>query len=394
MKVLVIHNFHRKGSSSGDDQVFKSETQLLENHGIDVIKYTSCNDEFDNSNILQKMISTFGMLWSFKRYFDVKNIIKKEKPDLVHIHTFFPLLSPSILYAAKRCGVKVVATLHDTRFICPCASSLRKGKLCNKCGDGKYLRMVKYACFKESKMQSFIVACIFKYHKIRKTFYKQIDRYICLNDNQINLLEQIGYDSNKIVKKYNFVPDNDVKPTKGGYEIPDRYVVFYGRIGEETGIRVLYELWNRISDIPLVVMGGGPLEDEFRNWAGKKNNVFYLGYTQHDECLKIVKNSEFVVFPSIWYEGCSMVEIETESLGVGLVATDLGFSSEAIENGINGYKIRLGDIDAFVEKINYLWNNPDECVKIGVAARKDYEIKYMPEQNYNLLIKIYKGVLN
>ena len=77
MKVLVIHNFHRKGSSSGDDQVFKSETQLLENHGIDVIKYTSCNDEFDNSNILQKMISTFGMLWSFKRYFDVKNIIKK-----------------------------------------------------------------------------------------------------------------------------------------------------------------------------------------------------------------------------------------------------------------------------------------------------------------------------
>ena len=321
-------------------------------------------------------------------------VLKKEKPDLVHIHTFFPLLSPSILYAAKRCGVKVVATLHDTRFICPCASSLRKGKLCNKCGDGKYLRMVKYACFKESKMQSFIVACIFKYHKIRKNFYKQIDRYICLNDNQINLLEQIGYDSNKIVKKYNFVPDNDVKPTKGGYEIPDRYVVFYGRIGEEKGIRVLYELWNRISDIPLVVMGGGPLEDEFRNWAGKKNNVFYLGYTQHDECLKIVKNSEFVVFPSIWYEGCSMVEIETESLGVGLVATDLGFSSEAIENGINGYKIRLGDIDAFVEKINYLWNNPDECVKIGVAARKDYEIKYMPEQNYNLLIKIYKGVLN
>lgn len=191
---------------------------------------------------------------------------------MVHIHTFFPLLSPSILYAAKRCGVKVVATLHDTRFICPCASSLRKGKLCNKCGDGKYLRMVKYACFKESKMQSFIVACIFKYHKIRKTFYKQIDRYICLNDNQINLLEQIGYDSNKIVKKYNFVPDNDVKPTKGGYEIPDRYVVFYGRIGEEKGIRVLYELWNRISDIPLVVMGGGPLEDEFRNWAVCFNN--------------------------------------------------------------------------------------------------------------------------
>ena len=37
MKILAIHNFHRKGSASGDDQVFKNETELLERHGIEVI---------------------------------------------------------------------------------------------------------------------------------------------------------------------------------------------------------------------------------------------------------------------------------------------------------------------------------------------------------------------
>ena len=47
MKVLAIHNFHRKGSASGDDQVFKSETALLEQNGNTVIKYSVCNDEFD-----------------------------------------------------------------------------------------------------------------------------------------------------------------------------------------------------------------------------------------------------------------------------------------------------------------------------------------------------------
>lgn len=390
MKILAIHNFHRKGSASGDDQVFKSETALLEAHGNTVIRYTVSNDEFDNSGLFGKIKHTMGMLWSFKNYKAVQQLIKKEKPDIVHIHTFFPLLSPSILYAAKRCGVKVVATLHDTRFVCPCATSLRGTELCNECGDGKYFRMCKYGCFKGSRLQSFIVACIFYYHRIRKSFYKQIDQYICLNENQIQLLKNIGFDENKIVKKYNFVSDADANVDVAlSMELPKRYVVFYGRIGEEKGIRILMQIWNEIHDIPLVVMGGGPLEEEFRNWAEKKENVFYLGYTQHDKCLSIVKRAEFVVFPSIWYEGCSMVEIETESLGKGIVATDLGFSQEAIEDGVNGFKVPLGSIDGFEQIIRKLWASPELSVTIGKNARADYEEKYLPEDNYRQLEEIY-----
>ena len=93
------------------------------------------------------------------------------------------------------------------------------------------------------------------------------------------------------------------------------------------------QIWEQLPNIPLVVMGSGPLEEEFASWATIKENVFFLGYTQHEECLAIVKRGEFVVFPSIWYEGCSMVVIETESLGRALIASDLGFSAEAIENG-------------------------------------------------------------
>lgn len=393
MKILIIHNFHRKGSASGDDQVFKSESALLEAHGHKVLRYTVSNDEFDNVGIFGKLSSALGMLWSFKNYKSVQSIIKNEKPDIVHVHTFFPLLSPSILYAAKRAGVRVVATLHDTRFICPCATSLRGTELCNECGDGNYFRMCKYGCFKNSKIQSLIVAFIFKYHRIRKSFYKQIDKYICLNENQIDLLVATGFDREKIVKKYNFVPDAEanLQPIQVK-DIPDRYVVFYGRIGEEKGIRILMNLWNKISDIPLVIMGGGPLENEVAQWAEKKENVYYLGYTEHNKCLSIVKGSEFVVFPSIWYEGCSMVEIESESLGKALIATDLGFSSEAIKNGKNGYKVSLNDEDGFVDRIKKLWNDPMLCQKMGQNAREDYELHYLPNDNYKQLIKIYETV--
>lgn len=393
MKILVIHNFHRKGSASGDDQVFKSEAVLLESHGNEVIRYTVSNDEFDKAGVIGKLQATFGMLWSSKNYKAVKKLCEREKPDIVHIHTFFPLLSPSILYAANRSGCKVVATLHDTRFVCPCSTSLRGTQLCNECGDGHYLRMCKYGCFKNSRIQSLIVAFIFKYHRIRKSFYKQIDKYICLNENQIELLVNIGFDKNKIEKKYNFVPDAEMNLKVVTVEgLPKRYVVFYGRIGEEKGIRILMQIWNQI-DIPLVVMGGGPLEEEFSTWTKGKNNVYYLGYMEHNKCLSIVKGAEFVVFPSIWYEGCSMVEIETESLGKGLIATDLGFSAEAIENGLNGYKVKLGDASGFKEKIIELWNSPEMCKKIGVNARNDYESKYMPEDNYRQLMKIYQNCL-
>lgn len=394
MRILAIHNFHRKGSASGDDQVFKSETSLLESHGNQVIKYTVSNDEFDNAGLIGKLSATFGMLWSIKNYKEIQLLIQKEKPDIVHIHTFFPLLSPSILYAAKRSGIKVVATLHDTRFVCPCSTSLRGTELCNECGDGKYFRMCKYGCFKNSRLQSFIVAGIFTYHRIRKSFYKQIDRYVCLNENQIELLINIGFDKNKITKKYNFVPDAEanLKPIKVD-ALPDRYVVFYGRIGEEKGIRILMRLWDKLPNIPLVVMGSGPLEDEFKYWAEKHANVYFLGYTQHDKCLSIVKGGEFVVFPSIWYEGCSMVEIETESLEKGLIATDLGFSAEAIEDGVNGYKVKLDDIEGFRTCITELWSNPKQILKIGRNARLDYEQKYKPEDNYEQLMNIYKKTL-
>ena len=391
MKVLVIHNFHRKGSASGDDQVFKNETELLEKNGIEVIKYTACNDEFDNANLFRKILMTFGMLWSFKHYKNVKKIIKKEKPNVVHVHTFFPLLSPSILYAAKSNNCKVVATLHDTRFVCPCATSLCGNEICNKCSDGKYFRMCKHKCFKNSMIKSFITACVFKYHRFRKTFYEQIDKYICLNENQIKLLKETGFNEKKILKKYNFVEDISILDKKYD-KLPDRYVVFYGRLGEEKGIKVLQRIWNQIDDIPLVVMGSGPLENEFKEWSEHKRNVYFLGYTQHDKCLEIVKSAEFVIFPSIWYEGCSMVEIETESLGKGLIATDLGFSEEAIINDYNGYKIKLNDIEGFKSKIVELWNKKDKCIEIGKNARIDYEKKYLPNENFKQLIKIYKDL--
>ena len=399
MKILVIHNYHRKGSASGDDLVYNSEIELLKKHGHKVIRYYVRNDEFDDAGPLKKMALTLGMFWSFENYRKVRRVIEKYNPDVVHVHTFFPLLSPSILYAAKKSGKKVVATLHDTRFICPCATSICHGKLCNECMDGHYSRMIKRKCFKDSMAQSFMVSMVFKFHRLRRSFYNQIDKYICLNDNQIELLKQAGFDEEKITKKYNFTEDTasferpDYESIREEYNLPERFAVFYGRIGEEEGIKLLMKAWNKLKDIPLVVMGAGPMEEEFKKWCKGKDNVYFLGYTKHDNCLEIVRSSEFVVFPSIWYEGCSMVVIETESLGKAIVATDIGFMSEAVRDGVTGYKFRLKDVKDFRDKVQKLWNDEDKALEMGENAREDFESKYTVDNNYRQLMEIYNTLV-
>lgn len=89
MKVLVVHNFHRSGSASGDDQVFKHETAMLKNAGIELLRYTIHTDEFDKKNKAGKLLASLDMFWSPKTYRDIQRICKEEKPDIVHVHTFF-----------------------------------------------------------------------------------------------------------------------------------------------------------------------------------------------------------------------------------------------------------------------------------------------------------------
>ena len=62
-------------------------------------------------------------------------------------------------------------------------------------------------------------------------------------------------------------------------------------------------------------------------------------------------------------------------------------------NGVNGFKVKLGDVKEFKNQIKTLWNDPELCKSIGVNARMDYERKYVPEMNYEELNSIYKEVL-
>ena len=394
MTILIIHNSHRSGSSSGDDVVFKKEAELLKKHGHRVVCFNISNDEFDDSGILKKIFLGLQIPWSVVFYRQIKRILKKEKPDIVHIHNFFPLLSPSMYQVINSEGIPIIQTLHDFRFLCPMAFFMRNGRICEECREFGPGRSIRYGCFKNSRIQTIPVALMLKLHHWLNTFKKKIDACICLTESQKNIFLDAGFDENKIFIKPNFIVDTFQTVSSEKY-VKDDYVVFIGRLGEEKGVETLIHAWKDLKDVPLKIVGDGPDADKFKALAQKMkiNNIDFLGYRPYDECMKILNAAKFLVMPSICYETFGLTIVEAFSHCKPVIASDLGAMADIVKNGETGLLFKPKDADDLAEKVRWLWNNHEECRKMGLNARREYEAKYTPERNYEMLMDIYEEVL-
>lgn len=391
MKILLVHNSHRSGSSSGDDVVFNKEFSLLKEYGEGVAKLDPSNDEYDKSSAGRKLLTIIQIPWSFSFYSKIKELLKREKPDVIHIHNFFPFISPSVFYAADSLHIPVVQTLHDFRYLCPMAFFMRSGNICTECRDGRFFRSITYGCFKGSKLQTVPLAFMLKLHNYLKTFKKKIDGYICLTESQRKIFLDAHFDEKKLFIKPNFVDDTYEQK---GYKYGD-YAVFIGRLGEEKGIRTLIGAWRELSDIPLKIIGSGPDADEFKSLVSDLGiqNIEFLGYKPYLECRKILNDARFLIMPSIWYETFGLTIIEAFSHGKPVIASHLGAMADLVKDKITGLLFTPMNTQELADKVRWLWNNPEECKRMGLNARKEYETKYTPGKNYEMLMEIYNKVI-
>src|SRR5262249_52432651 len=111
MKVLVIHNQYQQ--RGGEDTVFEAEVRLLSSAGISVSTYVVTNDSIEGLGSYLR--TALESPYSRRAYNVVAARIVEECPDLVHVHNFFPLLTPSIFDACRNARVPVVLTLHNFR---------------------------------------------------------------------------------------------------------------------------------------------------------------------------------------------------------------------------------------------------------------------------------------
>jgi glycosyltransferase involved in cell wall biosynthesis len=385
MRILSVHN--RYQIRGGEDECYEAEVNLLRQMGDEVDVYEEDNTRVATLNNLTKVTRT---VWSKQAYQAVRDSLKKRPCDVVHVQNFFPLISPSVYYAAKAEGVPVIQTLHNYRLLCPNALFFRDGKVCEDClGKAIPYPGVLHGCYRDSKVASGGVATMLSVHRILNTWVKKVDLYIVLTEFARQKFIAGGFPAEKIVIKPNFISDSAIGEGRGGYAL------FVGRLSKEKGIDTLLAAWEHLGkQIPLKIIGDGPLADEVLQATKKLPHVEWLGRKPIEEVYALMGEATFVVFPSKWYETFGRVAIEAFAKGTPVVAANIGAIAELVDPGRTGLLFRPADAKDLVTQVEYLLANPSQLVEMRREVRAEFEAKYTAKKNYQQLIDIYTKARN
>ena len=175
MKVLLVHNRYRY--PGGEDEVFQREKELLRSLGDKILEYTRNNSEIADSGILDKIKRGLQTVWAFDSAEELRSLLRRERPDVAHFHNTFPLISPSAYYVCREEGVPVVQSLYNARLMCPAATCLREGRVCEDC-LGRTLAWpgVVHACYHNSRLQTAVVAAMLMAHRLWRTWQERGSR--------------------------------------------------------------------------------------------------------------------------------------------------------------------------------------------------------------------------
>lgn len=385
MKVLMIHNRYQQ--PGGEDEVFLAEASLLESYAHRVVRYSTHNDRMAEMNRLALAGNT---LWNSSTYQELRALIRQERPRVAHFHNIFPLISPAGYYAAKAEGVPVIQTLHNYRLLCPNAQFFRDGRVCEDC-MGKVIPWpgVVHKCYRGSRAASAVVTAMLATHRASHTWTEMVDMYVVLTEFARRKFIEGGLPARKLTIKPNFVyPDPGPGEGRGGYAL------FVGRLSPEKGIGTLLEAWERLKEqIPLKVVGDGPLAELVASAASRYPYLEYLGYRSAEEVHGLLKEASVLIFPSEWYETFGRVAAEAFATATPVIAADIGAVAELVEHGRTGLRFRPGDPEDLAAQVGWFLSHPEEHSRLRSEARAEFEAKYTAERNYQTLMKIYESTL-
>ena len=386
VKILVAHAAYQK--HGGEDAVVEAEERLLRAHGHSVVRYRRHNEELNGRGPLGIFVAGMQTVWSSASARELTALLAKEKPDVVHFHNIFPLISPAAYYACADANVSVVQTLHNYRLLCPGANFLRDGRVCEEClGRSVPWPGVLHGCYRESRAATAAVTTMTAVHRGMNTWREKVGLYIALSEFARGKFIEGGLPAGRIVVKPNFVdPDPGLKC--GGGE----YALYVGRLSVEKGLRVLLGAWSRLREkIPLRIVGDGPLREELTaEIKGKRlSSVELLGQLPPREIAALMQGARFLVLPSVCYENFPLAVAEAFACGLPVIASRLGAIAEIITDSHTGVHVAPGDAADLAAKADWAWRNPEKLQALGNAGRQEYLSKYGPEQNYKQLMRIF-----
>jgi len=390
-KILLVHNFYGTSAPSGENQVFLAESRMLSRRGHEVFEFTRKSDEIRAQGKWGVFKGALATPWNPWMVSAVRRAIEQIRPDLVHVHNTFPLLSPGIFHAIGGQTARVL-TLHNYRLFCPAGIPMRAGKVCIDCLEARSsLPALQQGCYRGSRIATAPLAFNVGLHRALGTWQHQVDAFIALSDFQRQLMSRSGLPASKVHVKPNFYPG---MPLTVPWSDRGDYVVFVGRLTAEKGATTLLKAWRLWgSQAPeLRVVGDGELRSELEALATGLP-VRFLGQVSSAEAQSQIASARLLVLPSVCFEGFPMVVREAFAFGTPAALSNLGPLPSIVQHGESGVVFQAANPESLLHEVRGAWGAQGRLEKLGQGARREFETKYTEDSNYATLMNIYEQAL-
>ncbi len=393
MRILVVHNRYRSSAPSGENRVVDNEREALEARGHEVIRFERDSDAIEGWSVARKSTLPGRVIWSQEAYRDLRATLAARKPDVVHMHNTFPLLSPAVLYACRAQNTPITITLHNYRLMCASRNFFRNGTICHDCVSGPAVQAVVHGCYKNSRPATATVVLANAIH--RQAWRTMISAYMFISAAQRDLLAGLDLAPERVFVRHNLIPTRHLTPgTPAGK--PGNAVIYAGRLDEAKGVRLLMAGWDHYQattpspGLTLTIAGAGTLSPEITAWAATRPHVHLAGHATPAQCAQLMATSRAVILPSAWAEPFGLVAIEAMALGVPPVAANHGAFTELITPGVDGTLFTPGNPHALADALTDIDHNPRRYHTYGDQARDTYTKKFDPDHNIDQLLDIYR----
>ncbi|MEU7903924.1 glycosyltransferase [Actinoplanes sp. NPDC049118] len=387
MKVVVAHNRYREAIPSGENVIVDTEIAQLTAAGVEVLPFQRASDSIGDLPLAQKALLPISPIYGRAAQRDLADLLRRERPDVLHLHNPYPLLSPWVVRTAHAHGVPVVQTVHNYRQVCSSGLYFRDGHNCTDCrGKAFGWPAVAHKCYRGSAAQSALMATTLAVHR---STWKSVDRYIALTGRIAAHLKDYGIPDERIVIKPNGLPDpGEPAPIGDGF-------LYAARLSPEKGLALLLDAWRRHPDGSLGqlrIAGDGELRPLAERAAAERGDVTYLGALDREGMVAARTAASVIVAVPTWNDVLPTVILEAMAAGRPVLGTDVG--------GI-GYLLGIGES---VEAAGWAVE-PDAAAlaaalpiaragaaAVAPAARERYLRAFHPDVVTRRLIEIYTSL--
>jgi glycosyltransferase involved in cell wall biosynthesis len=389
MRILLVHNRYRSAAPSGENRVVEQEGEALAGLGHDVMRFGRSSDEIGHWSVAKKASLPARIVWSRETYRDLTAVLREQRPDVVHVHNTFPLLGAAVLYACHDARIPVVATIHNYQLACANGAFFRSGTVCHDCTHGPRVQAVVHGCYRESWAAT--VPRVLEMSLHQRAWRSLVSAYVFVSASERDLLRGIDLAPDRVFIRHNLIPRRSRPHTPQAWN-----VIYAGRLDEAKGVRMLMAGWDRYRSqsgeggLNLVIVGGGPLEEEVATWASARPSVEMTGTVSPDRCAELISQARAILLPSIWEETFGLVAVEAMAAGVPPIAAGHGSFTELITPGVDGILFSPGDPAALALAIADVERNPEQYEVYGNQARKTYEERFDPQRSVEDLLEIYR----